>query len=61
TQVLDPFSSTVIQPVNVHPEQLAAGACWVNVLGTALAPLEMAQPFANPRTEAETVATEAAA
>ncbi|MCS7190417.1 MAG: type IV pilus assembly protein PilM, partial [Fimbriimonadales bacterium] len=46
TQVLDPFSSTVIQPVNVHPEQLAAGACWVNVLGTALAPLEMAQPFA---------------
>lgn len=48
---LDPFAGDAIQSVGVHPEQLANAARWVTVLGAALAPIEMAQPFATPRSE----------
>lgn len=61
TQLLAPFSGDVIVPGQVHPEQLDAGAYWVTVLGTALAPLEMVAPFAEPVEETEPATVQAAA
>jgi hypothetical protein len=53
TQLVNPFEGEAIAPGGIALEQLDAGACWVNVLGNALAPLEMAQPFAEPVDESE--------
>lgn len=61
TQLLNPFSNDVIVPMQVHPEQLEVGACWVTVLGTALAPLEMVAPFAEPVEETEPATVQTAA
>ncbi|OYT69235.1 MAG: hypothetical protein CFK49_08565 [Armatimonadetes bacterium JP3_11] len=60
-QLVEPFSGDVIVPGQVHPEQLEAGASWVTVLGTALAPLEMAAPFAEPVEETEPATVQTAA
>lgn len=61
TQLLNPFSSDVIVPMQLHPEQVDAGACWATVLGTAIAPLEMTAPFAEPVAETEPATAQAAA
>ncbi|MCS6918807.1 MAG: type IV pilus assembly protein PilM [Fimbriimonadales bacterium] len=61
TEVLDPFAGDAIVAVGVHPEQLNSAARWAVALGAALAPLELAQPFAEPRAEAEPTLAEAAA
>lgn len=61
TQILNPFSGDVIVPAQVHPEQMDAGAYWTTVLGTALAPLEIASPFAEPTEESEPATVGAAA
>lgn len=53
TQVVNPFAGEVIVPGGIALEQMKGGARWVTVLGTALAPLEIAQPFAEPVDEAE--------
>ncbi|GIV07896.1 MAG: pilus assembly protein PilM [Fimbriimonadales bacterium] len=60
-QLLDPFSGDVIVPAHVHPEQLDTGVRWATALGTALAPLEMAAPFAEPVAETEPATAQAAA
>ncbi|MCX7926504.1 MAG: type IV pilus assembly protein PilM [Fimbriimonadales bacterium] len=61
TQVVDPFCGDTIEATNVHPDQIRSGARWATVLGSALAPAEMAQPFAEPLVEESPAATEAAA
>jgi type IV pilus assembly protein PilM len=60
-QVVNPFESEAIVPSGVSLEHLDAGVCWATVIGTALAPLEMAQPFAEPVDESEHAAAPAAA
>jgi type IV pilus assembly protein PilM len=60
-QTVNPFESEAIAPGGVSLEQLEAGARWATVIGTALAPLEMAQPFAEPVEETEPVAAPTAA
>ncbi|MCS7209856.1 MAG: type IV pilus assembly protein PilM [Fimbriimonadales bacterium] len=60
-QTLDPFASDIVEPVQVHLAELEGGVRWATVLGTALAPLEMAQPFAQPRVETESTPADAAA
>ncbi|MFN4032763.1 MAG: type IV pilus assembly protein PilM [Fimbriimonadales bacterium] len=50
---LDPFACDTIRSVGVHPEQLEGAARWVTVLGAALAPIELAQPFVTPQAEVE--------
>ena len=61
TQLVNPFEGEAIAPSGIALEQLDAGARWVNVLGNALAPLELAQPFAEPVDESEPAAAPAAA
>ncbi len=56
TQLVSPFEGEAITPSGIALEQLDAGVRWVNVLGNALAPLEMAQPFAEPVDESEPAA-----
>jgi type IV pilus assembly protein PilM len=60
-QTVNPFESEAIAPGGVSLEQLEAGARWATVIGTALAPLEMAQPFAEPMDESEPAAAPAVA
>jgi type IV pilus assembly protein PilM len=61
TQMVNPFESEAIVPSGVSLEHLDVGACWATVIGTALAPLEMAQPFAEPVDESEPAAAPVAA
>jgi Tfp pilus assembly PilM family ATPase len=61
TQLVNPFEGEAIAPSGIALEQLDAGARWATVLGNALAPLEMAQPFAEPMDESEPAAAPAAA
>lgn len=61
TQILDPFAGDVMVSVGVHPEQMDCAMRWATALGTALAPLELAQPFAEQRAETEPTPAEAAA
>lgn len=61
TQVLDPFAGDAITAVGVHPEQLESASRWATVLGAALAPLELAQPFVTPQVETEPAPAEVAA
>jgi type IV pilus assembly protein PilM len=57
-QVFNPFEgdTTCLQVEHVPTEQREAGALWVNVVGTALAPLEQRQPFALADAPVETQA-----
>lgn len=61
TQVVNSFAGEVIVPGGIALEQMEEGARWATVLGTALAPLEMVQPFADPVHEVEPTATTAPA
>jgi len=61
TQLVNPFEGEAIAPGGIALEQLEAGACWATVLGNALAPLELAQPFAVPVDESEPAAAPVAA
>ncbi|MDW8050880.1 MAG: type IV pilus assembly protein PilM [Armatimonadota bacterium] len=60
-QVVNPFEGERFVATKLHPAQLADGARWATVLGVALTPLELAQPFAEPVVEAEPAASAAAA
>ena len=61
TQLVNPFEGEAIAPSGIALEQLDAGARWATVLGNALAPLELAQPFAVPVDESEPAAAPAVA
>ncbi|BCW96832.1 MAG: type IV pilus assembly protein PilM [Fimbriimonadales bacterium] len=61
TQRVNPFEGEAIVPGGVAIEHLDSGARWATVLGTALAPLELVQPFAEPVDETEPAVATAAA
>jgi type IV pilus assembly protein PilM len=61
SQIVDPFSGEAIEPGQVHPDQIANGARWATVVGSALAPVEVVQPFAEPLADEEPTPTTAAA